>query len=157
MARFCLTVHPIWGRILARHPASLGTAYAHDTYVTVDIEPALADTIRSFKQDATSTLKCACLSAKSIIPGMQEERAHQLIRMHIGERVRHPRNHPPHAVSLASRPIEHITVTSTYSQPGTVSLPPLPRAPPPLMAPTQPRRGGLGVRPPILLQFSPHL
>jgi hypothetical protein len=31
MTRFCLTTHPIWGRVMNRHLTTLGTAYADDT------------------------------------------------------------------------------------------------------------------------------
>jgi hypothetical protein len=55
MTRFFLTVHPIWGRVLGRHQETLGAAYADDAYLMGRIEPtlmALADTVRSFRQDA---------------------------------------------------------------------------------------------------------
>jgi hypothetical protein len=57
MTRFCLTVHPIWGRVLGRHLATLGAA--------------------SFRQDADLEV---CLARCTIyMPGIQRERAHQLI------------------------------------------------------------------------------
>jgi hypothetical protein len=66
MTRFCLTVHPIWGRVLGRHLASLGAAYADDAYFLGRIEPtlmSLADTVRSFRQDADLEVclaRCTC-------------------------------------------------------------------------------------------------
>ncbi len=81
MTCFCLTVHPIWGRALGRHQATLGAAYADVAYLMGSIEPtlmALADTVRSFRQDADLEV---CLDKCTIyMPGIPEEHAHQLIR-----------------------------------------------------------------------------
>jgi hypothetical protein len=80
MTRFCLPVHPIWGRVLGRHLATLGAAYADDAYLMGRIEPTLmvlADTVRSFRQDADLEV---CLAKCTIyMPGIPKERAHQLI------------------------------------------------------------------------------
>jgi hypothetical protein len=81
MIRFCLTVHPIWGRVLGRHQATLGAAHADDAYLMGRIEPtlmALADTVRSFRQDADLEV---CLNKCTIyMPGIPEDCTHQLIR-----------------------------------------------------------------------------
>ena len=81
MTRFCLTVHLIWGRVLGRHQATLGAAYANDAYLMGRIKPtlmALADTVSSFRQHADLEV---CLGKCTIyMPGIPEERAHQLIR-----------------------------------------------------------------------------
>jgi hypothetical protein len=89
MTRFCLTVHTIWGRVLGRHQATLGAAYADDAYLMGRIEPtlmAIADTVRSFRQDADREV---CLGKCTIyLPGIPEERANHLIRGHIRLRPR---------------------------------------------------------------------
>ena len=81
MTRFCLTVHLIWGRVLGRQQATLGAAYANDAYLMGRIKPtlmALADTVSSFRQHADLEV---CLGKCTIyMPGIPEERAHQLIR-----------------------------------------------------------------------------
>jgi hypothetical protein len=81
MTRFCLTTHPIWGRVISRHLTTLGTAYADDAYLMGHIQPtlqALADTVRSFRQDADLEV---CLAKCTIyMPGIQIEHAHNLIR-----------------------------------------------------------------------------
>jgi len=81
MTRFCLTTHTIWGRVMSRHPTTLGTAYADDAYLMGHIQPtlqALADTVRSFRQDADLEV---CLAKCTIyMPGIQIEHAHNLIR-----------------------------------------------------------------------------
>jgi hypothetical protein len=67
-------------RVLGRHLATLGAAYADDTYLMGCIEPtlmALADTVRSFRQDADLEV---CLGKCTIyMPGIPEEHSHQLI------------------------------------------------------------------------------
>ena len=81
MTRFCLTVHPNWGRVLSRHSATQGAGYADDAYLMGKIKPtllALADAVRSFKEDAYLEV---CLSKCTIyMPGISKECAHQLIR-----------------------------------------------------------------------------
>jgi hypothetical protein len=81
MTRFFLTVHPIWGRVLGRHQATLVAAYADDTYLMGRIEPtlmALADTVCSFRQDDDLEV---CLDKCTIyMPGIREQRGQQLIR-----------------------------------------------------------------------------
>jgi hypothetical protein len=81
MTRFCLTVHQIWSRVLARHEETLGAGYADDAYLMGRIEPtlmALADTVRSFRQDADLEV---CLAKCTIyMPGVTKERALHLIR-----------------------------------------------------------------------------
>jgi hypothetical protein len=98
MTRFCLTVHPIWGRVLGRHQATLGAAYADDAYLMGRTEPtltALADTVSSFRQDAHLEV---CLDKCTIyMPGIPEERAHQLFRDCILTNASGPRATPPHA------------------------------------------------------------
>jgi hypothetical protein len=89
MTRFCLTVHPIWGRVLARQSQTLSAAYADDAYLMGQIKPtllALADTvINSFKQDADLEV---CLPKCTIyMPGIPTERARQLIHECISENV----------------------------------------------------------------------
>jgi hypothetical protein len=73
-------VHAGDSRFKVTREATLGTAYVDDTDLIGNIEPAfiaLADAVRSFKQDADLEV---CLSqCKIYMPGMQEERAHQLI------------------------------------------------------------------------------
>jgi hypothetical protein len=80
MTRFCLTVHPIWGRVLGRHMETLGTAYADDIYLMGKIQPtllALADSVSSFRDDADLEV---CLGKYKIcMSGIPKERAHQLI------------------------------------------------------------------------------
>jgi hypothetical protein len=62
MTRFCLTVQPIWGRVLTKHPDTLGAAYADDTHLMGCTEPtltALADTVRRTRQAPLSpSLPC---------------------------------------------------------------------------------------------------
>ena len=41
MTRFCLTVHPNWGRVLSRHSATQGAGYADDAYLMGKIKPTL--------------------------------------------------------------------------------------------------------------------
>ena len=81
MTRFCLTTHTIWVRVMSRHPTTLGTAYADDAYLMGHIQPtlqALADTVRSFRQDADLEV---CLAKCTIyMPGIHIERAYNLIR-----------------------------------------------------------------------------
>ena len=55
MLRFCCTVQPIWARILERHRAITGAAYADDAYLMGKLKEALfalADAIGSFSNDA---------------------------------------------------------------------------------------------------------
>jgi hypothetical protein len=81
MTRFCLTTHQIWGRVMSRHLTTLGTAYADDAYLMGQIQPtlqALADTVRSFSQDAD--LEVCLAKCKIYMPGIQIERAQNLIR-----------------------------------------------------------------------------
>jgi hypothetical protein len=81
MTRFCITTHQIWGRVMSRHLTTLCTAYADDAYLMGQIQPtlqALADTVRSFRQDADLEV---CLAKCTIyMPGIQIERAQNLIR-----------------------------------------------------------------------------
>jgi len=81
MLRFCLTVHPIWGRVLARQSQTLSAAYADGACLMGQIKPtllALADTvINSFKQDADLEV---CLPKCTIyMPGIPEDHACLLI------------------------------------------------------------------------------
>ena len=81
MLRFCCTVHPIWARILARHRAITGAAYADDAYLMGQLKEALfalADAIGSFSNDAD--LQIQSTKCKIYMPGVPEDRAHQLIR-----------------------------------------------------------------------------
>lgn len=41
MTRFCLTVHPTWGRVMSRHPENQVTGYADDAYLMGKIKPTL--------------------------------------------------------------------------------------------------------------------
>jgi hypothetical protein len=74
MTRFCLTVHQIWGSVLGRHPATQGAGYSDDAYLMGKIKPmllALADAVRSFKEDANLEV---CLSKCTIyMPDIPQE------------------------------------------------------------------------------------
>ena len=88
MLRFCLTVLPIWGRILNRHSQTIGAAYADDAYLMGQIEPtlrALADTVSSFRQDAD--LKVSLPKCTIYMQGIPEEQARQLIHDCLVENV----------------------------------------------------------------------
>ena len=66
---------------MSRHLTTLGTAYAYDAYLMGQIQPtlqALADTVRSFRQDADLEV---CLDKCTMyMPCIQIERAQTLIR-----------------------------------------------------------------------------
>ena len=66
---------------MSRHLTTLGSAYADDAYLMGKIQPtlqALADTVRSFRQDADLEV---CLDKCTIyMPGIPIERAQTLIR-----------------------------------------------------------------------------
>ena len=81
MVRFCCTVQPIWARILERHRAINGAAYADDAYLMGKLKEALfalADAISSFSNDAD--LQIQLTKCKIYMPGVPEDRARQLIR-----------------------------------------------------------------------------
>ena len=42
MTRFCLTVHPTWGRVMSRHPETQGAGYADDAYLMGKIKQTLS-------------------------------------------------------------------------------------------------------------------
>ena len=76
MLRFCCTVQPIWARILERHRAITGAAYADDAYLMGKLKEALfalADAIRSFSNDAD--LQIQLIKCKIYMPGVPEDRA----------------------------------------------------------------------------------
>lgn len=81
MMRFCATIHPIWGRVMAKYRSSRALAFADDGFVRADLKTSLhilVDLKRAFLQDANLDLQLH--KCKIYLTGMMLEDARALVK-----------------------------------------------------------------------------
>ena len=81
MLRFCATIHPVWARVMDRHPRARALAFADDGFVRTDLFECLhilAELKRAFKEDLDLDI---CLpKCKIYIKGLGIEDAREEVR-----------------------------------------------------------------------------
>ena len=68
MIRFCPTIHPTWGLVIARHRQACAVAFSDDGYIDSEIKECLfilAELKQAFKEDCGLDLQLGSASASS--------------------------------------------------------------------------------------------
>ena len=81
MIRFCATIHPVWGRVMARYEHARALAFADDGYIHSELKHCLlilAELKHAFKEDCGLDLQLG--KCKIFLKGMPIEEARSLVR-----------------------------------------------------------------------------
>ena len=81
-----MTVHPIWGRVLGRHPTAAAAAYADDAYIYDRLHSALkvfVDIRQRLREDADLDMNLS--KCQIYIQGVSLERARELVRQKLDQ------------------------------------------------------------------------
>ena len=81
MIRFCATIHPVWGRVMARYEHARALAFADDGYIHSELKDCLlilAELKHAFKEDCGLDLQLG--KCKIFLKGMPIEEARSLVR-----------------------------------------------------------------------------
>ena len=81
MLRFCATIHPVWARVMKRHPRARGLAFADDGFVRSSIVDCLhiwAELKGGFKDDLN--LDTCLPKCRLYIKGLTLEEAREEVR-----------------------------------------------------------------------------